>query len=75
MGEIWRYGADAVQIPGRLAAMLTDLAAAALPDYQQAITAWSHRIDAHPDSSEPGSAGAVVAGTEQRTQDNYVTNQ
>lgn len=75
VGEIWRYGADAVQIPGRLARMLADLAAAALPDYQPAITAWSHRIDAHPDPSGPGSAGAVVAGTEQRTQDNYVTNQ
>jgi uncharacterized membrane protein len=75
VGEIWRYGADAVQIPGRLAGMLTDLAAAALPDYRPAITTWSHRIDAHPDPSGPGSAGAAVAGTEQRTQDNYATNQ
>jgi len=54
VGEIWRYGADAVQIPGRLAAMLADLAAAALPDYRPAITTWSHRIDAHPDPSGPG---------------------
>jgi len=44
VGEIWRYGADAAQIPGRLAAMLADLDTAALPGYRPAIAGWAQRI-------------------------------
>ncbi|MGH3157115.1 MAG: DUF2254 domain-containing protein [Streptosporangiaceae bacterium] len=43
-GEIWHYGAGAAQVPGRLAAMLDDLHAAALPAYRPAIAAWSRRV-------------------------------
>lgn len=46
VGEIWRYGTDAAQIPERLATMLTDLDAAALPPYRRRIAAWSRRIEA-----------------------------
>jgi hypothetical protein len=41
--EIWRYGSDAAQVPGRIAAMLADLSAAALPEYQPVIWRWSAR--------------------------------
>lgn len=45
VGEIWRYGADAVQVPGRLAAMLADLHAAALPEYRPVIAGWARRVE------------------------------
>ena len=32
IGEIWHYGSDAAQVPGRLSAMLADLSAAARPE-------------------------------------------
>ncbi len=46
VGEIWRYGADAAQVPGRLAAMLADLHTAALPAHRPAIAAWSQQVKA-----------------------------
>lgn len=51
VAEIWRYGADAAQIPGRMSTMLVDLASAALPEHQEPITAWRARIqgDGKPD--------------------------
>jgi len=44
VGEIWHYGADAAQVPARMASMLADLAAAALPGYQGDIRRWSDLI-------------------------------
>lgn len=53
VGEIWHYGAGAAQIPGRMAVMLTDLAAAALPTHQPAVDYWQRRIRADgPDSAQ-----------------------
>ena len=43
--EIWRYGSDAAQVPGRLSAMLADLSAAALPEYLPVLRQWADRID------------------------------
>lgn len=43
--EIWRYGSDAAQVPGRLRAMLADLSAAALPQYLPVLRHWADRID------------------------------
>jgi uncharacterized membrane protein len=37
VGQIWNYAHDAVQVPHRLARLLTDLADIALPDYRDAI--------------------------------------
>lgn len=44
VAEIWRYGADSAQIPGRISAMLNDLASAALPEHQEPIAAWKSRV-------------------------------
>lgn len=46
VGEIWRYGHSAAQIPGRITAMLDDLHTAALPAYRPAIATWSRRVTA-----------------------------
>jgi uncharacterized membrane protein len=46
IGEIWHYGADAAQVPARLAAMLTDLHTAALPAHRPEIVAWSRQLKA-----------------------------
>ena len=43
--EIWRYGSDAAQVPGRLSAMLADLSTAALPEYLPVLRQWADRID------------------------------
>ena len=45
IGEIWHYGSDAAQVPGRLSAMLADLSAAALPEYLPVLRQWADRID------------------------------
>lgn len=45
VSEIWRYGSDAAQVPGRIAAMLTDLDRAALPEHRGDVRAWMHRLD------------------------------
>jgi uncharacterized membrane protein len=37
VGQIWNYAQDAVQVPQRLAEMLTDLQSVALPEYRPAI--------------------------------------
>ena len=42
--EIWHYGSDAAQVPGRLSAMLADLSAAALPEYLPVLRQWAGRI-------------------------------
>jgi len=73
--EIWRYGADSAQIPGRLAAMLTDLKAAARPEYQPSISVWSGRIAARRADSAASGFGPVVAGIERRTRNSTVSNQ
>jgi uncharacterized membrane protein len=43
--EIWHYGSDAAQVPGRLRAMLADLSAAARPEYLPVLRQWAERID------------------------------
>jgi uncharacterized membrane protein len=48
--EIWHYGHDAPQIPGRLRRMLDDLQAAARPEYRPAIEAWRDRVR-HPETA------------------------
>jgi uncharacterized membrane protein len=53
--EIWHYGSDAAQVPGRLRAMLADLAAAALPGYLPVLRHWAERIDS-PAGRRPGCA-------------------
>ena len=40
VGELWRYGADASQIPERLAAMLRDVETVARPDRRAAVRRW-----------------------------------
>lgn len=61
VGEIWRYGADAAQVPGRLAAMLADLDTAALPGYRPAIAGWARRVGgASPDAGDPADAGPAA---------------
>lgn len=44
VGEIWRYGAGAAQVPIRMTRMLEDLQSAALPRYRPAIAAWYHHV-------------------------------
>ena len=53
IGEIWRYGADAAQVPGRITAMLADLSAAALPEHRPAIRRWAARIGGGADRPPP----------------------
>ncbi len=48
VGEIWHYGSDAAQVPGRLAAMLADLGEAALPAYRTDLHRWAARIGPAP---------------------------
>jgi uncharacterized membrane protein len=42
--EIWHYGHDSPQIPGRLRRMLDDLHAVARPEYRPAVEAWRARL-------------------------------
>lgn len=42
--EIWHYGRDSPQIPGRLRRMLDDLHAVARPEHRPAIEAWRTRL-------------------------------
>lgn len=44
--ELWRYGADAAQVPGRLSAMLTDLQIAGRPERQRVLAEWVARTGA-----------------------------
>jgi len=41
VGEIWRYGSDAAQVPGRIHVLLADLASAALPEHRGAVDRWT----------------------------------
>lgn len=43
--EIWRYGADSAQVPGRLRAMVLDLSNAALPEHLPVLNCWAARLD------------------------------
>jgi uncharacterized membrane protein len=42
--EVWRYGSDAAQVPGRLNAMLADLSTAARPEYLPVLRQWAETI-------------------------------
>ncbi len=42
--EIWRYGSDAAQVPGRITAMLADLSAVALPEHLPVLRHWAASI-------------------------------
>jgi len=42
--EIWRYGSDAAQVPGRITAMLADLSAVALPKHLPVLRHWAASI-------------------------------
>lgn len=41
--EIWHYGSDAAQVPGRLTAMLADLSAVALRERLPVLRRWAER--------------------------------
>jgi len=73
--EIWRYGADSAQIPGRLAAMLKNLKATARPKYQPSTSIWSGRIAARLADSATGGPGRVSSGIERRTQNRTASSQ
>ena len=51
--EIWRYGSDAAQVPGRLTSMLADLHAVALPEHLPALSQWAERIGGSADRRSP----------------------
>jgi uncharacterized membrane protein len=51
--EIWRYGSDAAQVPGRITAMLADLSAAALPEHLPVLRRWAARIGGGADRRPP----------------------
>ena len=59
--EIWRYGSDAAQVPGRLSVMLADLSAAALPQYLPVLRQWADRIDGSAACSQPAAAAQPEA--------------
>ena len=59
--EIWRYGSDAAQVPGRLSAMLADLSAAALPQYLPVLRQWADRIDGSAACSQSAAAAQPEA--------------
>jgi uncharacterized membrane protein len=40
IGEIWHYGSEEVQVPGRIAEMLADLNEVARPEHQAAVHHW-----------------------------------
>jgi uncharacterized membrane protein len=42
--EIWRYGSDAAQVPGRITAMITDLSTVALPEHLPILRQWAARV-------------------------------
>ena len=42
--EIWHYGRDSPQIPGRVERMLDDLQSVARPEHRQAVEEWQDRI-------------------------------
>jgi uncharacterized membrane protein len=44
VGQIWPYAKDAVQVPQRLAEMLTDLEGVALPEHRETIRPWLEKI-------------------------------
>lgn len=44
--EIWRYGSDSAQVPGRLRAMLVDLSDAALPEHLPVLSRWAVELSA-----------------------------
>lgn len=58
VGQVWHYGRDAAQVPGRLHQMLTDLHEAALSGNQPAIRRWLDTIQ-HAGTADPPRAGEV----------------
>lgn len=48
VGEIWHYGADAPQVPGRVQGMLDDLLTVARPEQRPELLAWRRRIGQRP---------------------------
>ncbi|HEY5429455.1 MAG TPA: DUF2254 domain-containing protein [Solirubrobacteraceae bacterium] len=46
VGQIWRYGADSVQVPQRLTLMLSDLKTVALAEHQGEIQRWLQTVQA-----------------------------
>ena len=48
LGEIWRYGCDAAQVPDRLRSMLADLHDAALPGHVAVLRRWMAVLAAPP---------------------------
>jgi uncharacterized membrane protein len=40
IGEIWHYGSEEVQVPGRIAEMLADLNEVARPEHRAAVHHW-----------------------------------
>ncbi len=44
VGQIWRYGAEAVQVPQRLTLMLIDLEQVARPEHQKDIERWLNTV-------------------------------
>lgn len=44
VGELWRYGAEAAQIPGRLMAMLDDLGSTATEEHRPVVAEWRERV-------------------------------
>ena len=57
--EIWRYGSDAAQVPGRLSTMLADLSVAARPEYLPVLRQWKERIDGPAACSQQEGCGAA----------------
>ncbi len=63
LAEVWHYGADAAQVPERLAALLRDLRSVVLPEHRLPVERWCTRVDARPpvqqrpDENEPRKAG------------------
>lgn len=47
VGQIWHYGADAAEVPGRLSRMLEDLGDVASPDDRAAIARWRRTVAGH----------------------------
>ncbi len=54
VGEIWRYGSDAAQVPSRLRSMVADLAVAALPEHRPALRSWMEELEV---ASSDGDSG------------------
>lgn len=62
--EVWFYGSESTQVPERIATLLHDLQAAALPEHQDAVRRWAAVVDpvvAHRRSMLPDLPGTAAA--------------